>query len=58
MSDFISEVVERLKQTERETVGRAVTPDEAKRLQALSFLKQIAPYFFDDEPPTPKKELQ
>jgi len=38
---------------EREKLGKALTPDEARTVRAVGFLRQIAPYLFESSSEAP-----
>lgn len=50
MSEFVIDLIAELQRIERETNGRALTPDEAKKLEAAKALRLMAPYLFDGKP--------
>ena len=48
--DFVADLLASARRIENEKHGQALTADEGKLLQAVYFLRKIAPDFFNDEP--------
>lgn len=49
MIDIVSELIAEAERIEREKNGVALTPGEAQTLQAVAFLRKIAPYCFEPD---------
>lgn len=56
MPNVATDLIDIAERIERDKNCRALTPDEAQVLQAIGFLRQIAPYLF--EPSEPKQQSE